>query len=58
MDKITLKGGYVRTKIDNIHDYNQMVNRGAGVKKAKKGKGSYTRKNKHSKSFLKEVYCA
>lgn len=52
MEKITIKGGYVRTKIDGIHDYNQNVNRGAGVKRAKKGKGSYTRKTKHSKSYL------
>lgn len=53
MDKITIKGGYVRTKIDEINDYNNNVNRGAGVHKAKKGKGSYTRKDKHK---LKQQY--
>ncbi len=51
MEKMVLKGGYVRTKIEDIHDYHQKVNRGAGVVKAKKGKGSYNRKKKHQKSM-------
>lgn len=46
-DKIVLKGGYVRTPIDNISEFNNNVNRGCGVHKAKKGKGSYKRKDKH-----------
>ena len=29
MDKITIKGGYVRTKIEEIHEYNKNVNRGS-----------------------------
>lgn len=58
MEKIILKGGYIRTQIDGIHEYNQNVNRGAGVSKAKKGKGSYSRKVKHSKSYCREDYCA
>ncbi|MGL4774680.1 MAG: hypothetical protein ACRC2K_14045 [Clostridium sp.] len=58
MENITLKGGYVKTKIDEIHDYNQKVNRGAGVKKSKKGKGSYTRKAKHKKFSCNEFLSA
>ena len=53
MDKITIKGGYVRTKIEEIHDYNKNVNRGVGVHKAKKGTGSYTRKDKYK---MKQQY--
>ena len=53
MDKITIKGGHVRTKIEEIHDYNKNVNRGVGVHKAKKGNGSYTRKDKYK---MKQQY--
>lgn len=45
--KMTLKGGYVPLKKDNIHSFNQEISRGVGVQKSKKGKGSYTRKEKH-----------
>ena len=50
--KITLKGGYIRTSIDDIGEYNDRVNRGCGVHKASKGKGSYTRKEKHRKKYI------
>ena len=46
-EKITLKGGYVPCKIENIHEHLQEVNRGKGVHKSKKGKGSYNRKAKY-----------
>ncbi len=45
--KITIKGGYVPCKIENIHEHLQAINQGKGVTKAKKGKGSYTRKSKY-----------
>ena len=48
-DKITIKGGYIPTKIDNIHEHIQEINRGTGTHKPKKGKGSYTRKIKYKK---------
>lgn len=51
-DKIVIKGGYVKTKIDGIGEFNDMVNRGCGVTKSKKGKGSYNRKDKHKKKYL------
>ena len=51
VQSIKLKGGYVALPIDNIHEYNSQVNRGAGVHKPKKGKGSYSRKNKHCKKL-------
>jgi len=44
----TVKANY-NTKIDNIHAHLQEVNRGTGIKKPRKGKGSYTRKVKHKK---------
>jgi len=47
MKNIVLKGGYVPSKILNIHEHLQEINRGKGVHKSKKGKGSYTRKQKH-----------
>lgn len=50
-NKMVLKGGYIKVGIDNIHDYNQNVNRGAGKHKAKKGNGSYNRKPKHKGSY-------
>ena len=50
MEKLTIKGGYVPTKIENIHSFNENISRGTGVKKSKKGKGSYRRKEKHCKS--------
>lgn len=50
--KITLKGGYIRTAIDDIGEHNDRVNRGCGVHKVAKGKGSYTRKEKHKKSYI------
>lgn len=43
--KKTLKGGYIPTKIDNIHEHLQEINRGKGCHTPKKGKGSYKRKN-------------
>lgn len=51
-DKIVIKGGYVKTAIDNIGELNQNINRGCGVHKPKKGKGSYKRKEKYSKRFI------
>lgn len=36
-----------KIKIDNIHDYYNDLNRGVGITKPKKGKGSYKRKQKH-----------
>ena len=32
---LTLKGGYVAVKLDNIHQHLQEVNRGCGVKASK-----------------------
>ena len=49
MEKITIKGGYIPMKKDNIHEHLQEIKRGTGVKKNKKGKGSYTRKGKYNK---------
>lgn len=49
--KITIEGGHKNVKMDDIHHHNSMVNTGTGVHKSKKGKGSYTRKDKHKKSF-------
>lgn len=43
---------YHKEKIENIHDFNTKVNRGVGVIKPKKGKGSFKRKNKHSKRYV------
>lgn len=45
-EKIVIKGGYVKTPIEDIHAHNKEVSRGTGVQKAKKGKGSYSRKEK------------
>lgn len=45
-EKIVIKGGYVKTKIEDIHSHNKEVSRGAGIQKPKKGKGSYSRKEK------------
>ena len=44
---MTLKGGYVPVKMDDIGDFNSKVNRGCGKHKKRKGTGSYTRKEKH-----------
>lgn len=52
IDKITLKGGYIRTPIEDIGEINNRTNRGCGVHKVNKGKGSYTRKDKHKKKYL------
>ena len=41
-----IKGGYVPTKIENIHEHLKEMNRGAGAHSPKK----YTRKSKHKKS--------
>ena len=49
MEKLTIKGGYIPMKKDNIHEHLQEIKRGTGVKKNKKGKGSYTRKGKYNK---------
>lgn len=43
-DKITLKGGYVSVKMDDIHTHNMNTARGAGVHKSAK---DYKRKPKH-----------
>lgn len=44
---IHIDGGYRPAKIENIHEHLQLLNSGAGCHRAKKGKGSYTRKDKH-----------
>lgn len=43
----TIPGGYRSVKMDDIHEHNSRVNSGCGSHGAKKGKGSYTRKDKH-----------
>lgn len=45
-DKIVIKGGFVKTKIDNIHEHNMMTNTGCGAHRSKK---DYRRKDKHQK---------
>lgn len=50
-EKITLKGGYIPSKIENIHEHLQEINRGKGIQKNKKGKGSYSRKEKHKNRY-------
>lgn len=40
-NKMTLKGGYVKVKIDNIHEHLQEIQRGAGVTQSRK---TYNRK--------------
>ncbi|ADL52172.1 hypothetical protein [Clostridium cellulovorans] len=46
-DKIVLKGGFVKAgRMFNSDE----ISRGTGISKAKKGKGSYDRKEKHKKS--------
>lgn len=47
MKTIKIKGGYVSVKLGNIHEHLQAINQGKGVERAKKGKGSYYRKEKH-----------
>lgn len=42
----TIPGGHRKTKIENIHQHLQEVNRGCGSHDPKK----YTRKKKHKKS--------
>lgn len=49
-NKIIIKGGYVPTPIGNISEHNSEISRGTGTHKPKKGKGSYSRRNKY-KSF-------
>ena len=51
-EKIVIKGGYIRTGIDNIHEHNQRLNSGTGVHRSKKGKGSYTRKEKYKTKYI------
>ena len=51
MKQLTLKGGYIATKINDIASHNIEISRGAGVIKSKKGKGSYSRKEKHKINF-------
>lgn len=46
-NNVVLKGGYIPSKILDIETHLQEISRGAGIHKAKKGKGSYTRKEKH-----------
>lgn len=49
---IKLKGGYVPTKITDIDKTLQEINRGVGIHRPQKGKGSYKRKEKHrTKNF-------
>lgn len=45
--KITIPGGHRAVKMDDIHEFNSRVNTGCGCHGSKKGKGSYTRKDKH-----------
>ena len=46
-NKIVLKGGFIKAgRMFNSDE----ISRGTGVSKAKKGKGSYNRKDKHKKS--------
>ena len=45
-DKIVIKGGFVKTKIDNIHEHNMITNTGCGAHKSKR---DYKRKEKHHK---------
>ena len=45
---IKIKGGYIPTVQENIHQHLQEINRGVGSPKPKKGKGSYRRKPKHN----------
>lgn len=47
----SLKGGYKATKIDNIHEHLQEINRGKGVQKPKKGKGSYKRHSRGNRGY-------
>ncbi|HCL4480099.1 TPA: hypothetical protein N2D99_002167 [Clostridium botulinum] len=49
MKKITIKvkGGYVPSKILDIHEHIQLINQGKGSPKPQKGKGSYKRQYKH-----------
>ena len=47
MEKIKIKGGYVPIKIEDIGSHIAEIKRGVGIIKPKKGKGSYSRKNKH-----------
>ena len=47
---ITLKGGYVPVKIDNIHEHLQETKRGCGIQASKK---TYNRKKNNR---LKESY--
>lgn len=49
---IKLNGGYVSLPIDDVGTYNKNINRGVGVHKPKKGKGSYSRKNKYKSLYL------
>lgn len=53
--KFTLKGEEFNKvgKIENIHEHLQEINRGAGIKKSKK---TYTRKDKHKRNYIKEVF--
>lgn len=48
----TLEGGHIKLPIDNIHQHLQEINRGVGIEKPKKGKGSYKRKDKHNKKYF------
>ncbi len=51
--KITLKPKY-NVKLENIHDHIMEMNRGVGIIKPKKGRGSYTRKVKHKKTLFQD----
>lgn len=50
-EKMLITGGYVSTKIIDIDEHLKELNRGSGVHKTKKGKGSYKRKEKYDKGF-------
>lgn len=41
------KPSHKKVKMENVHEYLQSIHQGVGSHKPKKGKGSYSRKNKH-----------
>ena len=48
LSKLTLVGGHVSLKIDNIHKHLQEINRGYGVVKSKK---TYNRNKNHQNTY-------
>ena len=51
--KNTLKPKY-NVNLENIHNHIMEMNRGVGIIKPKKGRGSYTRKVKHKKTLFQD----